>query len=187
MTDAGQRSSKVLLLPGWLNSGPSHWQSRWEVSHGFERVLQDDWDWPRRGDWMARLDEVLLAQPQPVVLAAHRLGCHLIVAWAAHSRHLDRVSAALLVAPPDTEREDTPPNLFNWRPIVRTRLPFASLAVVSTNDPFCAIDRAQAMAQDWGADLVSIGERGHVNGDSGLGKWPAGIAWLEQLSGGPLR
>jgi len=59
--------------------------------------------------------------------------------------------------------------------------------VASTNDPFCAIDRAQAMAQDWGADLVSIGERGHVNGDSDLGEWPEGIAWLEQLAGGPLR
>jgi len=61
---------------------------------------------------------------QPAVLIAHSLGCQLAAAWAEHSQHTARVHAALLVAPPDTEREDTPPNLFNWRPIVRTRLPF---------------------------------------------------------------
>ena len=29
---------------------------------GCERVEQDDWLWPRRGDWMSRLEEVLLEQ-----------------------------------------------------------------------------------------------------------------------------
>jgi len=38
-------------LPGWLGSGPTHWQSRWEQAYGFERVEQDDWLWLRRGDW----------------------------------------------------------------------------------------------------------------------------------------
>ena len=52
--------TRVLLLPGWQNSGPSHWQSLWEHLYGFTRVEQDDWLWPRRGDWMARLDEVVL-------------------------------------------------------------------------------------------------------------------------------
>ena len=175
----------VLLLPGWLNSGPQHWQSRWEALHGFRRVEQDDWEWPRRGDWMARLDEVLLEQARPVLLVAHSLGCQLVAAWSAHSRHGDRVAAALLVAPPDTEREDMPPNLFNWRPIVRQRLPFPCLAVVSSDDPYCAVPRAESMAQDWGADLVQIGARGHINGDSGLGDWPDGLALLSRLAGRP--
>lgn len=182
MTDAGPQSSKVLLLPGWLDSAPAHWQSLWEAVHGFERVQQDDWDWPRRGDWMARLDEVLLGEPEPVVLAAHSLGCQLVAAWSAHSKHTPRVKAAFLVAPPDTEREDTPPNLFNWRPIIRQRLPFASLVVTSTNDTFCDTDRAEDMARDWGSGFFSIGDCGHINGDSGLGDWPQGLAWLQQLT-----
>ena len=61
------KASPVLLLPGWLNSGPEHWQSRWEALHGHRRVEQDDWLWPRRGDWMARLDEVLLGSAQPQI------------------------------------------------------------------------------------------------------------------------
>ena len=173
----------VLLLPGWLNSGPEHWQSRWEALHGHQRVEQDDWEWPRRGDWMARLDEVLLASAQPVLLVAHSLGCQLVAAWAAHTRHARRVAGALLVAPPDTEREDMPPNLFNWRPIVRQRLPFTSIAVVSSDDPYCALPRAQAMASDWGAELIEIGARGHINGESGLADWPEGLALLGRLAG----
>lgn len=175
--------ARVLLLPGWLNSGPQHWQSRWETLHGFRRVEQDDWEWPRRGDWMARLDEVLIEQTQPVLLVGHSLGCQLVAAWAAHSQHTHRVAAALLVAPPDTEREDMPPNLFNWRPIVRRHLPFPSLAVVSSDDPYCALPRAEGLARDWGAELVQIGARGHINGDSGLGDWPDGLTLLARLAG----
>jgi uncharacterized protein len=93
------------------------------------------------------------------------------------------VRGALLVAPPDTESAAAPPQLFNWRPIVRQRLPFPSLAVVSTDDSFCDVDRACAMARDWGSELVNIGARGHINGDSGLGDWPEGLALLRRVAG----
>ena len=173
---------RFLLLPGWLDSGPTHWQSRWEALHGCERVQQGDWVWPRRGDWMARLDEVLQADLRPTALIAHSLGCHLIAAWAAHSQHTAHVRAALLVAPPDAEREDMPPNLFNWRPIVRAKLPFASLAVISSDDPYCTSSRGAAMARDWGSAVSTIGPRGHINGDSGLGDWPEGWALLQSIA-----
>ncbi len=174
--------SRVLLLPGWQNSGPEHWQSRWERLHGDQRVEQHDWDWPRRGDWMARLDEVLLQDDAPALLVAHSLGCQLVASWAEHSQHTDRVKGALLVAPPDTERTDTPPQLHNWRPIRRSRLPFASIAVISSDDPYGAAERSAQMAQDWGSLTVMAGPRGHLNAESGLGDWPEGRALLEQLS-----
>lgn len=176
---------RVLLLPGWQNSGPAHWQSRWEALYGDERVLQADWEWPRRGDWMARLDEVLLADPRPAVLAAHSLGCQLAAAWAAHSKHAARVKAALLVAPPDTERDDMPPQLHNWRPIVRKPLPFPAVALVSSDDPFCSLPRAMQMAADWGVACLALGPLGHLNGDSGLGDWPEGRTVLQQLMADP--
>jgi uncharacterized protein len=175
---------RVLLLPGWLDSDAGHWQSRWEALHGHERVQQSDWQWPRRGDWMARLDEVLLQDPRPALLVAHSLGCQLVAAWAAHSRHTARVRAALLVAPPDVEREDMPPNLYSWRPIVRQHLPFPALAVLSSDDPYAALDRAQAMAEDWGATVHVAGALGHLNSASGLGDWPQGLAWLQALAAG---
>ena len=97
----------VLILPGWQNSGPDHWQSRWEVVYGDQRVQQHDWMQPLRGDWMVQLEEaVLAAPPGPVVLAAHSLGCLLTAAWAEHSRNTNRVVGALLVAPGDAERQE---------------------------------------------------------------------------------
>jgi uncharacterized protein len=174
-------STRWLLLPGWLDSDRAHWQSRWEALHGDRRVEQNDWLWPKRGDWMARLDEVLLESDRPAVLVAHSLGCHLVAAWAAHSRHTQRVRAALLVAPPDTERGDMPPNLFNWRPIVREPLRFASRTVISRDDPFCSPERGAAFAQDWRSEAVDIGARGHVNAASGLGDWPDGRRLLTSL------
>ena len=188
---------RVLLLPGWLNSPPAHWQSRWETLYGFERVLQSDWEWPRRGDWMARLDEVLLTTPdpapvpashpafaraKPVLLVAHSLGCQLVAAWAEHSAHTARVRGALLVAVPDTARADTPHQLSTWRRVPGNVLPFTTRLLFSSNDPFCTPPRAQAMAATWGARARGLGALGHINGDSGLGDWPAGLQALARLA-----
>ncbi len=175
------RPDSVLILPGWQSSGPAHWQSRWEALHGYVRVEQHDWLRPLRGDWSMRLEEAVLARPEGVVLVAHSLGCLLVAAWAAHSRHTDRVRAALLVAPGDAERPELQAQLHSWSPIVRKRLPFPSLLVGSRNDPFCRFERAQALAADWGARFHDLGEAGHINADSGLGDWPEGHARLQAL------
>ena len=182
-TPSPPTTPRVLILPGWLDSGPLHWQSRWEASHGDQRVQQDDWLWPRRGDWMARLDEVILESDRPAVLVAHSLGCHLVAAWGRHSRHVTRVQAALLVAVPDTERDDMPPNLYSFRPVVRERLPFVSLVVISSDDPYGSPERARQFARDWGSTTVTIGARGHINGESNLGDWPQGRELLRSLLG----
>ena len=175
------RTPRILLLPGWQNSGDGHWQTRWEQLHGFERVQQDDWWWPRRGDWMIRLEERLLADDRPALLVAHSLGCHLVTAWAAHSRHTHRVVAALLVAPPDLERAEGPPQLQAWAPVHRQPLPFVSTAVISANDPFSTADRSLALAADWGSEIVTVGAAGHLNADSGLADWPEGLALVHDL------
>jgi len=172
---------RILLLPGWQNSGPGHWQTLWEQQHEFERVQQDDWLWPRRGDWMIRLEETLLADERHTVLAAHSLGCHLVAAWASHSQHTHRVVGALLVAPPDLERADMPPQVQTWAPIHRQPLPFASTAVLSSDDPFCGAGAGLQMAAAWGSQIVTLAAAGHVNADSGLGDWPEGLALLDAL------
>ena len=174
---------KVLLLPGWLNSDPDYWQSRWERLHGFERVVQHDWEQPLRGDWITRLEDVVLAQPPEwqIVLAAHSLGCHLVAAWAAVSRNAHRVHAALLVAPPDVSREDLSPQLHSWRkPILRV-LPMSAICVVSSNDPFASLRASQALARAWGARCVEAGPVGHINAASHLADWPQGHALLLDL------
>ena len=157
------KPSCVLILPGWQNSGPDHWQSRWEALHGYSRVQQHDWMRPLRGDWLMQLEEALLRCDAPAVLVAHSLGCIQVGAWAAHSRHTHRVRAALLVAPGDVEREALRPVLPSWSPIVRQRLPFDAVLVASRDDPYCGFERACGLARDWGAQLQDLGHAGHIN------------------------
>ena len=172
----------VFLLPGWHNSGPAHWQSRWEAEYGYMRVQQHDWARPLRGDWLMQLEEAILNGGQtPIILVAHSLGCIQVAAWAAHSKNTQRVKAALLVAPGDVEREEVRALLPSWSPIVREPLSFKSMVVASRDDPHCAFARAESLARDWGAELVDIGAVGHINGDSGLDNWPQGHALLCRL------
>ncbi len=170
--------SSVLILPGWHSSGPDHWQSRWEAAHGYARVEQHDWTSPLRGDWITRLEDVVMSREGPVVLVAHSLGCILTAAWASISRNVHRVKAALLVAPGDVERPELQAPLRSWSPIPMQPLPFPSVLVASRNDPYCRFDRAQTLAQAWGSRLVDAGETGHLNADSGLGDCPEGHAHL---------
>ena len=181
MTASTMADPRVLILPGWQGSGPGHWQTRWERLHGDTRVEQHDWLRPLRGDWTARLEEVILGQPAPVLLAAHSLGCILTAWWAAHSRHTHRVQGALLVAPPDIARDDNRQQIPGWAPVARQRLPFASVLVASSDDPFCALAVASQLATDWGSALYSVGAKGHINADSGLGDWPEGRSLLASL------
>ncbi|MBP8288145.1 MAG: serine hydrolase family protein [Rhodoferax sp.] len=174
--------ANVLVLPGWQNSGLDHWQSRWEAAHGYQRVQQHDWQRPLRGDWTARLEDVVLACDEPAVLVAHSLGCLLVAAWAAHSRNTHRVKAALLVAPPDLQQEALRSALPSWANIPAQKLPFQSILVASSNDPYCSVARSQQFASDWGADYRDIGNRGHINDEAGLGVWPQGKLWLDQLT-----
>ena len=89
---------------------------------------------------------------------------------------------ALLVAPGDVERPDLAAQIHGWAPIARQPLPFPALLVGSRNDPYCSLERAEALAQAWGARFVDYGERGHINAESGLGDWAEGHGWLQQLA-----
>ncbi|MBL0421301.1 serine hydrolase family protein [Ramlibacter sp. AW1] len=170
-------AADVLLLPGWHGSGPQHWQTLWERQHGYRRVEQHDWEQPLRGDWVARLQDVVLSRPGPLVLVAHSLACLLVAAWAAASRETLRVRAALLVAPPDPAQLP----LHGWSRLSPGPLPFRSLTVASRNDPFCQPGRARMLAAGWGSGFVEAGDAGHLNADSSLGSWPEGHALLQAL------
>ena len=181
------KPANVLILPGWRNSGPKHWQSLWEEAHGYTRVEQHSWTHPRRGDWISRLEDVLLScnieRDGPAVLVAHSLGCLHVAAWAAHSTNTHRVKAALLAAPPDVDRDDVRELLPGWSPMPRQMLPFKTVLFASGNDPYCSPARAREFAGAWGAAFVDAGLRDHLNDESGLGDWPEAYQQLLKLTG----
>jgi predicted alpha/beta hydrolase family esterase len=170
-------NTKIVIVPGWRNSGPGHWQSLWaQALPDAVRVEQDDWISPVRSAWVRCISDTILRQDAPVVVVAHSLGC--IATTHLPDEVVQRIAGALLVAPADPERRA---QLVDFAPVPYHRLPYRSILVASSNDPYCPIRTAGAYARAWGSELVRLQDAGHINVDSGHGPWPLGIALLQSL------
>lgn len=178
---------KILLIPGLNNSGPDHWQSRWEARRGdCVRVDLGMWDAPHRNTWVNKLNLAICRADAPVVLVAHSLGCATVAWWAEYEQpaYGNPVVGALLVAPPDVERPGTDERLARFGACPRAELPFPSILVASRNDPYCSYRTALSLARDWGSHFAGVGEAGHINAESNLGDWAEGEYLLGRLLNG---
>lgn len=176
-----QFKSEILVLPGLGNSGEGHWQTLWEKQFGFRRVNQEEWETPVCEDWINKLDEEIsrFQNDQNIILIGHSLACSTIVFWA--EKYQKRIKGALLVAPSDTEADSYPPGTIGFKPMPMMRLPFPSITVASTNDPYVTLIRAQQFSEAWGSKLYVVADAGHINVASGYGPWPNGLKFLQEL------
>ena len=173
----------ILIVPGQANSGPRHWQSRWQARLSTaRRVEQSDWETPERDAWTSGIASAVNEAERPVVLVAHSLGAAAAVQAVPDFRK--RVAGAFLVAPPDIEGiAGAPEWLTPFGPYPRDPLPFPSLLIASRNDPWCDFTVAEDIAAAWGSLLIDAGEAGHINADAGYGPWPEGsMAFAQFLS-----
>ena len=170
----------LLILPGIGNSGPEHWQSIWQAANpNFHRVVQQDWDHPQCADWVQALEQAVAHFGSRSVLVAHSLGCLLVAHWALLTRH--RIQGALLVAPPDTLAAAFPAQANTFSPAPLKPLPFPSIVVASSNDPYASISYSETLASAWSSRLVNIGAAGHINAASGFGEWDDGFLLLQSF------
>ena len=90
------------------------------------------------------------------------------------------------VAAADPERRGV---FADFTPVPHQRLPYRSVLVASSNDPYCPVRQAGAYARAWGSEFVRVQDGGHINVESGHGEWPLGLALLQSLVGdaAPLR
>jgi predicted alpha/beta hydrolase family esterase len=177
-------SIRYLIVPGWQGSPDEHWQSHWQRSlPNSQRVEQADWLNPGRAAWVSELNRAIAAQPTPVILIAHSLGCVTVAHWAANApvELLRRVRGALLVAPADVERPACPEALKGFAPIPRELLPFPTQLVGSDNDAAASAARAIELARDWGAETAILSGVGHINVKSGHQRWERGFSYLYRL------
>ncbi|MFT4026303.1 MAG: alpha/beta hydrolase [Novosphingobium sp.] len=177
----------ILTVPGLLNSGPDHWQSLWEQQRpDTRRVELGMWDRPHRNTWVNQLNLAIYRAGRPVVLAAHSLGCLAVAWWAKYERPASfaeggPVIGALLVAPPEVDFFPLDERLTQFSPTPAEPLPFRSILVASRNDPYIGIHAARKLARTWGSSFADAGEAGHINAESGLGRWAFGEFLLGQL------
>jgi predicted alpha/beta hydrolase family esterase len=181
----------ILLIPGLSDSGPDHWQTRWERKYAnARRVDLGMWDDPHRNTWVNKLNLAIHRAERPVLLVAHSLGCLTVAWWAEYEQPGPHsgVIGALLVAPPDVDRPGLDPRLARFGACPRGELPFPSIVAASQDDPYCSQRTAISLARDWGSRFADAGAVGHVNAASELGDWALGERLLEQLvrGHGPL-
>jgi hypothetical protein len=151
--------ARMLLLPGWLNSGPDHWQSRWEALHGHRawsrttgcgRAAATGWRgwkrccWPTPAPrcWWRTAWAASWWRPGPRT-RAHGPGGRRAAGGAA--RHRARRHAA---QPADLARRSC-----------ASRCPLPACGA-EHGRPVRAMPRTAArMAADWGSEIVEIGPR----------------------------
>ncbi len=171
----------ILVLPGLSGSGPEHWQSLWEREKpNFRRIEQEDWYKPDPQRWIDGIERAVDECREDPIVVAHSLGCVALAHWAAYAGG-GRICAAMLVAPPDGDRKDFPHDISAFAPLPRNKLPFPSVLVASSNDPWCSIERAEWIAEVWESEFVGAGPCGHINVAAGFGPWPGGEAALNRL------
>ena len=166
----------ILIVPGLGNSGPDHWQTRWEQKLSTaRRVDQTDWHRPDHASWTGAVRDAVNAAQRPVILVAHSLGA-LAVGHAARDFGAGKVAGAYLVAPPsEAWLRAHLLELGGFQTHPREPLPFPALLVASRNDPHADYAATEDLAKAWGAALLDAGEAGHINMDSGHGPWPEGL------------
>ena len=110
------------------------------------------------------------------------MACSLIAHWAL-SHDTRSITGALLVSPADVDSsEHTPDEVRGFSPMPLEKLPFPSIVVVSDNDPYVSIERAELFAESWGSRLINIGSYGHINAESELSSWEFGKNLVVQLN-----
>ncbi|KFB10286.1 RBBP9/YdeN family alpha/beta hydrolase [Nitratireductor basaltis] len=168
------KDADILIIPGYTNSGPEHWQSRWEKRiETARRVEQAEWSKPVRDDWVTKVAEAVNEAEKPVVLVAHSLG--VATAVQAIPQFRKPVAGAFFVAPPDVANPRIrPKHLMTFGPYPRERLPFPTMVIASRNDHFSSYEATEDIASAWGALLMDAGEAGHINTEAGFGPWPEG-------------
>lgn len=176
----------IFTLPGIGGSGADHWQTLWErADPAIVRIEQTDWDRPDLAGWTARAAHTLASGAPPALLVAHSLGC-LLIPHLADVADLagGRIAGALLVCPPDPAAAAFPSAAASFAQIPDRKLPFPSLLVSSTNDPYGTPAHARRLAGLWGGGLVVLEGLGHINAESRVGDWTSGRNLLRAFAAG---
>ena len=174
----------VLIVPGLDNSGPDHWQTKWEAElPDCQRVELGGWDRPHRNTWVNQLNLAIHKAGRPVVLVAHSLGCHAVAWWNEYEQPGadGPVKGALLVAPPEVEGAAIDDRLSPFAPVMKRSFPFPTIVAASRDDPYIAFGRARRLARIWRSRFIDAGWLGHINAASGIGNWPFGQFLLRQV------
>ena len=164
-----------IIVPGFKNSGPEHWQSFWEREiELFHRIEQRRWDQRDIVLWIDAVGRLLTKRNRPAILIGHSLGA--LASACVIARGELNVVGGMFVAPAEPMRFAVEER------IPHETLPVPTVVVASHNDKLISFARAKGLADGWASDFIDVGEAGHINSEAGFGRWPYGLTILKELA-----
>ncbi|MBV7507097.1 alpha/beta hydrolase [Bacillus sp. sid0103] len=174
-----------LIIHGLGGSGPDHWQT-WlanELKRRNYHVLYPtfpNFDSPNKSVWLKELSTTLktISDEDNLTIITHSLGCLLWLHYAS-TQIKPIAKQVILVAPPSPNHILSEAKSFFPVPLDRSHLQKVSehtLFIHSSNDRYCSIEDSKRFL-NLGLPSITIPNAGHINTQSGHGKWP----WILDL------
>ena len=166
-------NDKVLILHGWGGSDAPHWQAELaaEIAKDYGTVsfpLLDNCHFPSKNRWIKQVKQIL-EEFKPDTVVCHSLA-NTLWFWLCQEE-LPQVKRLFMVSPPSlTTKEETIKTLFPCEMLKKLYADKIQM-IVSDNDPYIDVSEAETMAEAYDIPLTIIKNAGHINADSGYGKW----------------
>jgi len=171
--------NRVLILHGWGGSDAPHWQAELaaEIAKNYGTVcfpLLDNCHFPSKNRWVRQV-KAILETFQPDTVVCHSLA-NTLWFWLCEE-DIAPVERLIMVAPPSLDTKEATIKTFFPAPLPDDLKAEKIKMIASDNDPYMDIDEARAIANHYAIPLKIIENAGHINSDSGYGKWN----YIEQL------
>ena len=165
--------NKTLILHGWGGSDHPHWQSELasEIAKNYGTVafpLLDNCHFPSKNRWIKQV-KALLEEFKPDTVVCHSLA-NTLWFWLCQE-NITPVQRLFMVSPPSLTTTEATIKTFFPCPQPQNICAEEVHLIVSDNDPWIKLDEAEEIATAIGASYQVIENGGHINADSGFGKW----------------
>jgi predicted alpha/beta hydrolase family esterase len=163
----------LLVLHGWGGSDSPHWQAELaaEVTKNYGTVsfpLLDNCHFPSKNRWVRQV-KAILEDFRPDTVVCHSLA-NTLWFWLCQE-NIESVERLFMVSPPSLSTTEKTIKTFFPCDIPEEIHAKEIHMIVSDNDPWVNLDEAESIATQINATFTTIPNAGHINADSGYGKW----------------
>ena len=165
---------KTLILHGWGGSDTPHWQAELasEIAKNYGTVsfpLLDSCHFPSKNRWIKQV-KILLEEFKPDTVVCHSLANNLWF-WLCEEDDMVEINRLFMVSVPSLRTKEQTIKAFFPCPLPDNIYAKEVQVIVSDNDPWVQLDEAKEMASHFAVSITILENAGHINEDSGYGKW----------------
>jgi len=165
---------KTLILHGWGGSDAPHWQAELasEIAKNYGTVsfpLLDNCHFPSKNRWVRQV-KAILEDFKPDTVVCHSLA-NTLWFWLCQEEEMPRVERLFMVSPPSLNTEESTIKTFFPCEMPEDIHAEKVHMIVSDDDPWVKLDEAEEISAHYNAEFTVIHKAGHINADSGYGKW----------------